>query len=151
MNHKPRWEMTPEELDADHRTRWPSQTNPFNTYSGQDVLVGDPDGEPFVVQITEPGCIFVSAMIFAKDEEDAKERILQGIREAAGIAQEQYEEAKKNDDGSYQWMNQLEWKGFHAARAQSIFKCVEKGWIFVMPFDKRMPAKVAWASNDTFV
>jgi hypothetical protein len=89
----------------------------------QTDFIGDPDGEPYVVRISNSSWIPVSVLIFAASEGDAKERVLLGLHNI---------EARKSI----------------YSNVEKVLKLAENGGMRVEKFDKRYLAKAVWAGND---
>lgn len=123
----------------------------WSVHEKEEVFLGDPDGEPFVVQVVDSGSITISILIYAKDEEDAKSRVIHGCEQYLKRSKKKYDAhiAKKADN--YRWEQDLEYVDRDFSRAKSAIALIEKGWIFSMPFDKRYLARIPWAGNDCFL
>lgn len=143
-------EKTPEQVREDLSKSYPSVNNPMNIIKGQDIKTGDADGNPFIVQVVEPGSVLVSAIVFAKDEEDAKARLLEGIRESASVADEDSPGHQKNKSVTKSFDNER-WLKVKNARAKSVYTAYENGWVFVTPFDKTIIGRISWSQSDTFI
>lgn len=116
----------------------------------QDDFIGDPNGEPYVVQVSRPGWIPVSALIFAASKQDAIERITQGIRSIVAKNQRTYEEAKEAYEKKYTSSTEAHFDIYNGLRQHglAILELIESGHIQAEPFDKRCLAKAIWACND---
>lgn len=98
-----------------------------NMLGSNGFTVGDPEGEPYVVTISNKNWIPVSVVVFAKDEKDAISRIIKGIKYRYQISSE----------GS-----------FDKRHAKKVLNLVEEGYIEAEKMNKRLITKAPWASND---
>jgi len=155
---KPKSEMTEEELEIAMHEQWPNTENMYKPYGWYNddvdpVFLGDADGQPFTVQVADKGWVAISIVIFAKDIQDAKDRVTYGVRECYNRSHMTYEELMKKpeEERTQIWYKESQSNDTKLSKVKDIIRIIEKGWIFAEPFDKRLIAKVAWASNDTFV
>lgn len=91
----------------------------------ESFLIGDPDGEPYVVQYSAQSWMAVNVVIFAQDEADAIRRVENGIRKLI-----------ESDDST---VNRI-----RGEKILAIEPTVEK-------FDKRYVSKAIWACNDSIL
>jgi hypothetical protein len=121
-------------------------------YSGDESIdaeefyPGDPDGEPFVIQVSEPGHIPVSIVIFAKDEEDARarfEKALAFIEKHGNISREKQEEFYKKHGREYESVS--------LGRLRMVKRIIAKHGMRIEKLDKRLIVKAPWSSNDNIV
>lgn len=155
---KSKSEMTEEELEIAMHEQWPVTGNMYKPYGWHNddvdpVFLGDPEGKPFTVQIADKGWVAISIVIFAKDIEDAKTRVIYGVNEYYKKSHMTYEELmrKPEEERTRVWEKEADINDTKFSKIKNIVELIEKGWIFAEPFDRRLVAKVAWASNDTFI
>jgi len=118
--------------------------NMLANFDVKDLYAGDPEGEPFAIRISAKCWIPISIMIFAKDEDDAKQRILNAIKAYVNRCSEQIKSCNTlNSSCSYYELL--------LNRCNRILEIVENGGMKVERFDKRYIAKVPWAANDYLV
>jgi hypothetical protein len=99
----------------------------WKSYGGtQDVFVGNPEGQPFIVRASEPHWIPLNVLIWAADEKDAEERVLYGLKEALEKTQSEYE----------------------PERLEKLIELMEKpGAVKVEPYDTKYVCIVNWDSR----
>jgi hypothetical protein len=98
----------------------------------EDLLIGDPNGEPYAVFIEGPSVIPVSVVIFAQSEDDAKDRVKQAI---INIRDHGYTGSLSERDSRSKWILEL----------------IDKGGMTAVPINKGMLLKAPWAGNDYLV
>ena len=94
---------------------------PYNIHFSDEQFIGDPNGNPFVVQAQTKNWIPISVIIFAKSESDAILRIKKGLKTI-----------QRTQIG-------------HNIKAEKILDTCA---FAATPFDKRKIGNAAWASND---
>jgi hypothetical protein len=102
--------------------------------------IGDPNGKPFICQINPEGCVVLSCLIYAKDEDDAKSKIREII------------EYSKIDNKNYLGNLNDYWKqyaDFYTSKIEMIEYYMSI--LEVFPADVTKAFKIGWASNDTLL
>jgi len=100
--------------------------------------VGDPSGKPFICQINPKGWVPLSCLLFAKDEQDAKDKIRQVI-EYAKVDNQNY-----LDGLTGYWKQNSDYHSDKIKQIEDLMDILE-----VFPADTTMAFHIGWASNDT--
>jgi len=125
-----------------------------NAHSKRAPMIGDPNGEPYIVQIHEPGYFRLSILIFAASEEDAYNRVKYGCEVLLANAEKRLNEFLSTAEPSVRAPHHYEDRKYHhevhISRVAGILRELEsRKHLVIAPFDKRFVAKVPWALNDT--
>jgi hypothetical protein len=103
----------------------------------ENIRVGNPDGQPFVVRVSDNHWLPVNVLVFAASKEEAISIIRKGLNDSREIALARQENEKGNPLAS-QDIN----------RVDLIIKLMEdQNNIEVEPFDKTYVSKVAWGTS----
>jgi hypothetical protein len=116
----------------------------------QDDFIGDPNGEPYVVQVHSGSWIPLSVVVFAASEADAIERVTRGVRMIVAKHHGKYEEAKAAYDQWHTSRTETDLDIYIglSRHAHGVLDLIENGDVWAEPFDKRHLAKAIWACND---
>lgn len=98
----------------------------------EDVLVGAPDGKPFVVSATKGSIRPLNVIIFAHSEEDAKQRVHHALLQSVEI---DYKKGEKVEFGH---------------RTGMILDFFETGNVKVEAFDTRFASAISWDMRGIF-
>lgn len=90
----------------------------------EDVLVGDKEGEPFIVRIEKDNWIPLNVLIFAKTVEDAKERVYRALKVS----------------------NQEPYKSV-VDRKEKLVELFEEGYVKAEKFNKQYSSVINWDSR----
>lgn len=103
----------------------------LNGSEQSNIFVGDPNGRPYIVRARSRSWIPINLLIFASSEEDAVERVKDGLRKSLNVAK------ARNDNVSYTTRDVARYELF--IELMDVPTNVE-----VEPYDPRYVIKAGW-------
>lgn len=128
----------------------------FSFYDKNDTsafMVGDPNGEPYVVEIVHQRYHYMSLLIFATSEEDALARVRYGLQGLVAAGTKKLEHFLATEKPSERAPHKFEQhKENHSGYVERYIEMLElldnPDACKAYQFDKRFVAKIPWATND---
>ena len=118
-------------------------TNAFlpwkNGHEQETILKGSPTGIPFVVRASTEGWLPLNLLVFADNEDDAIQRVKDGLQESIKVSEERYKRELDGDDLNLGLSN------VHLTRFKKLLELFDKPHqVQVEKYNPEYITKVAW-------